>query len=89
MWGCPPVSTPTTPKPTRQRKLSFKEQHELDGMEAAILAVEARVTELETTLNDPNFYSTRAKEAASLATELDAAKAEVTRLYARWAELDK
>ncbi|MCG3149385.1 MAG: Energy-dependent translational throttle protein EttA [Verrucomicrobiae bacterium] len=85
----PPVSVPATPKPARQRKLSFKEQRELDGMEAAILTAESHVSEIETTLNDPNFYSTRAKEAASLALELEKAKAEVARLYARWAELDK
>ncbi|MEI6085189.1 MAG: ATP-binding cassette domain-containing protein [Verrucomicrobiota bacterium] len=90
----PPVTTPKEPapppaKPARTRKLSFKEQRELEGMEAAILDGETQVTEIETTLNDPNFYSTRAKETVSLAAELEKAKAQVARLYARWAELEK
>jgi len=74
-------------KPVRPRKLTFKEQRELEGMEAAILAAETRVQELETTLNDPAFHATRSREAQGLVAELDAAKAEVTRLYERWQEL--
>ena len=80
-----PVSTPAS----RPRKLSFKEQRELEGMEAAVLAAEKRVAELEQTLNEPGFYVTRAKEAPALVAELAAAKAEVSRLYARWADLDQ
>ena len=76
-------------RPARPRKLSFKEQRELDGMEAAILTAEARVAEFEKTLNDPGFYVTRAKEAPGLIAELNASKAEVSRLYARWSELEQ
>ena len=77
----------STPEPTRPGKLSFKEQRELNGMEAAILAAETRVQELETTLNDPEFHATRSREARGLVADLEAAKAEVTRLYDRWQEL--
>ncbi len=80
-----PVPTPTS----RPRKPSFKEQRELEGMEAAVLAAEARVAQLEQTLNEPGFYVTRAKEAPALVAEHAAAKDEVARLYARWAELDQ
>ena len=81
--------TPIAPRSTRPRKLTFKEQRELAGMEAGILTAETRVEELERTLGDPDFYATRAKEAAPLTAELEATKAEVIRLYARWAELDQ
>ena len=74
-------------KPARPRKLSFKEQRELAGMEAAILAAETRVQELETTLNDPEFHATRSREAHALIADLDAARAEVTQLYERWQDL--
>ncbi len=85
--SCEPEAA--APKPDRSRKLSFKEQRELAGMEAAILAAENRVTELEATLHDPGFYATRAKEAPALIADLEAAKAEVVRLYARWEELGR
>jgi ATP-binding cassette subfamily F protein uup len=79
---------PASPaRPQRPRKLGFKEQRELDGMEAAILAAEQRVQELETTLNDPEFHATRSREARQLIADLEAARAEVARLYDRWQEL--
>jgi ATP-binding cassette subfamily F protein uup len=77
-------SSVPSPKP---RKLSFKEQRELDGMEAAILSAETRIQELETTLNDPQFHATRSREAAGLVVELETAKTDVSRLYERWEEL--
>ena len=83
-----PIAVPIrTPEPVakpaaRARKLTFKEQRELTGMEATIQKVEARVTELEATLNDPNFYATRSKEASGLINELESAKTEShQRLY--------
>ncbi len=79
---------PAAAAPTRVRKLSFKEQRELDGMEAAVLAAENRVTEIQATLNDPTFYATRGGEASHLIDELEQTSAEITRLYARWAELE-
>ena len=78
---------PSAFKSARPRKLSFKEQRELEGMEGAILAVETRVRELETTLNDPQFHATRSRESHGLIADLEAAKAEVARLYERWQEL--
>ena len=56
-------------------------------MEAAILAAETRVQELESTLNDPEFHATRSREAHGLLADLEVARAEVTRLYERWQEL--
>jgi ATP-binding cassette subfamily F protein uup len=72
---------------SRPRKLTFKEQRELEGMEAAIVAAETRAHGLETTLNDPEFHATRSREAHGLVEELEAAKLEVTRLYDRWHDL--
>lgn len=86
----PPNSSKAEPvrKPsTSARKLTFKEQRELEGMEAAIHAAEAGVRSIEAQLNDPEFYVTRAAEAAQLAAQLEEFKAEVSRLYRRWEEL--
>jgi ATP-binding cassette subfamily F protein uup len=81
------ASTPSTPSSSKPRKLSFKEQREFEGMEAAILAAETRVQELETTLNDPQFHATRSRETPALIADLETAKTEVARLYERWEEL--
>jgi ATP-binding cassette subfamily F protein uup len=83
-----PTAT-ATPAPTPSaRKLSYREKQELDGMVAAIGAAEARVGELQATLNDPSIYKARAAEVPGLVAALDAARAEVERLYARWQELE-
>lgn len=76
-------------KSVRPRKLSFKEQRELEGMESAILAAEGQVAELEALLNDPAFYVKRAAEAPKLIADLDRVKREVAALYDRWHELDQ
>jgi ATP-binding cassette subfamily F protein uup len=82
-----PEPIPPPAKPLASRKLTFKEQRELDGIESSILAAEARVAELETTLNDPEFHATRSRDTRDLLADLELAKANVTRLYERWQEL--
>ena len=85
----PKPEVAAAPKPTKPRKLSFKEQRELEGMEAAILKAETLAHELETTLNDPDFHATRSRETPKLIQDLETAKADVARLYDRWHELEQ
>ncbi len=70
------------------RKLTFKEKQELAGIEAAITAAEQKVGDLEATLSDPTVFKDRPTEVQTLVGDLDAARAEVERLFARWQELD-
>jgi ATP-binding cassette subfamily F protein uup len=74
---------------SRQRKLSYREQRELEGIEAAIELAETRQGELEATLADPTLYATRGGEVPGLVTALEATRAEVERLYERWQELER
>jgi ATP-binding cassette subfamily F protein uup len=67
-------------------KLSYKDQRELDGMEAAIELAESKKSAIESKLHSPEVYA-NAAESAKLSFELDSAIAEVTRLYARWEQL--
>ncbi|MFN2425724.1 MAG: ABC-F family ATP-binding cassette domain-containing protein [Candidatus Binatia bacterium] len=72
----------------RARKLGYREQREWDEMESLILAAEERLTTAGARASDPSIASI-ADEVAARYRELDAAQAEVDRLYARWAELDE
>ncbi|QSQ16802.1 ABC-F family ATP-binding cassette domain-containing protein [Myxococcus landrumensis] len=78
------------PAPSKQArkagKLSYKDQRELDGMEATIEAAETRKASLEAQLADPAVYSNGSK-VADLQKDLDGAISEVDRLYVRWQEL--
>jgi hypothetical protein len=58
-------------------------------MEASITSAEQRVGALERTLQDPAVFKDRAAEVPALVVELDAARAAVEQLYARWEELSK
>lgn len=57
-------------------------------MEAAILAVEDRIAEIEALFGEPDFYTKHGSESAALQAALDEARAESARLYARWEELE-
>lgn len=74
--------------PAKARRLTFKEQRELEGMEAAILAAEEKVASIETQFADPDFHRKYGNKTADLTQELEAARGEAARLYARWAELE-
>ncbi|PYJ09450.1 MAG: ABC transporter [Verrucomicrobia bacterium] len=83
-----PVKTDASPRPAaKPRKLKWKEERELEGMEAAILAAENEVARIEALFAEPDFYVTHAADLAAFETKLRAARDEVARLYARWAEL--
>ncbi len=72
----------------KPRKLSYKEQKELDSMEDAIAAAEAEISRIEDIFSAPDFYTRYGSESSRLQAELDAAKAECARLYERWDELE-
>ena len=87
-----PLNLPSPPRggegsAGKARRRGYLEQREWDGMEAAILEAEAALAACRQAAEDPAIVS----DPAALETRhaaLDAAQAEVDRLYARWAELE-
>jgi ATP-binding cassette subfamily F protein uup len=79
--------TPSAPPPAARKKLSYNEQREFDGMEAAIAAAEKKAADLDARLNDPKLLADHAAYAKAC-DAAGAAHAEVARLYARWEELE-
>jgi ATP-binding cassette subfamily F protein uup len=80
----PKPAPAAAPAPKKPGKLTYKDQRELDGMEAAIEAAEVKKAGLEAELA---AAATDASELVRLSSELEKATAEVDRLYARWQEL--
>ena len=82
------LSRDAATKTAKPRKLSFKEARELEGMEAQIQAIEAEVARIEGLFIQPDFHRKHATQVNRLTDELEAAKENITKLYARWEELE-
>ena len=69
-------------------KLSFKQQKELEGMEALIEQAEERRVAAEAALVDPaNLSGPRVAQLPALQAAHDAISGEIEKLYLRWQEL--
>jgi ABC transport system ATP-binding/permease protein len=87
--AAPPVPAAATTEATKPRKLKWKEARELETIEATILEAELLVEKLEKAFVAPDAYLKPREELEALTAELEAARAGVTQLYARWEELEQ
>jgi ATP-binding cassette subfamily F protein uup len=71
-----------------KKKLSYKESRELEGMEQRIADAEQELHARQAALQDSDIVSDGPR-LHSASMELDEARKNVDRLYARWAELDR
>jgi ABC transport system ATP-binding/permease protein len=84
----PSDTTPGDPVVEKKpKKLSYKEQRELDSMEQSVLVAEGKLETAKIRTGDPAIASDPTALQTRFA-ELAAAQREVDRLYARWAELE-
>ncbi len=81
--GAPPA---LAPRP-RTKRLGYLDQREWEGMERAILDAESAAEACRRAAEDPGIAADPAALQARYAA-LEAARAEVARLYDRWAELE-
>ncbi len=81
-----PERAAESPRP-RVKRLGYREQREWEGMEQAILEAERAVEARQREVNDPAIVSDPTALQQRYAA-LEAARADVDRLYARWAELE-
>jgi ATP-binding cassette subfamily F protein uup len=86
--GAATSAQPAAAAARKPGKLSFKDQREYEGIEAAIQAAEARKAALEASMADPATYQKGGADWAKLRRDFDEATHEVERLYARWEALE-
>jgi ATP-binding cassette subfamily F protein uup len=70
------------------QKLSYKDQHELDGLPDRIAALEGEISGLNARLGAADFFKKDAEGFTSAAARLEAAKAELDAAEQRWVELE-
>lgn len=74
-------------KTSKEKKLSYKDQKELDELPAVIEKLEQRVNDFEQQLSQPDFYNDAAKSAEVL-SQFEFVKNELDSAYASWDELE-
>jgi len=85
----PKRASPTKPAaPGGKRKLSYKEQRELDSLPVRIEALEQQQSELECLLARPDFYQSAQEEIQRVTRQLSDIHSELEACYRRWGELD-
>jgi ABC transport system ATP-binding/permease protein len=75
-------------RPQRPRKLSYKEQKELDTLVDQISLLENEKQTMMRQLSDPKNYQQEGVEITTLAVRLDSIEQELAQAYDRWLELE-
>lgn len=81
-----PPQAPSAPKP---RKLSYREQRELDALPRAIEQLEAEQSALQARIAEPQFYRGAADDVATAVQRLEELGQQLQCSYDRWQELDE
>jgi ATP-binding cassette subfamily F protein uup len=79
----PVAATPATQK----RKLSFKDQHDLDRLPGEIAKLEAAIAAVAERLSDAGLYSRNPSEFQRLTAEADTLRAKLAATEERWLEV--
>jgi ATP-binding cassette subfamily F protein uup len=80
---------PPRPREARPRKLSYREQRELDGLPAEVDRLEGRQAELEAQTAQPDFYGGDHREVQATLDELAEVHRQLEALLERWTELEE
>ena len=83
-----PGLTRNDPPMPAKKKLSFKDQRELEQLPLRIESLEASIAQHGAAMNDPEFFKQHAKAITEVNDSVAKLQAELEKAYARWAELD-
>jgi len=84
-----PAASATRPGAERPRKLSFKEQRELQELPLRIQALEAEQTRLNADMNDPEFFRRDPSAMRAAPARLEAIESELLELLEKWEALEQ
>lgn len=75
-------------KPKRPKKLSYKDQRELENLPEKIEMLETEIQELTDTMSQPEFFQRERAAIVQLQQDLKSRNAELEACYQRWQELE-
>lgn len=81
--------TPKNNQPrNKSKKLSYKLQRELEALPVRLEELEAEIESLQTSVNDPSFFSKPVEETQPVLDKLSATEQELETAFERWEELE-
>ena len=80
---------PPAQKTKTKKKLSYKEQRELDSMDEQVMGLESKIERIETMFAEPDFFKKHGEQSTDLHNELTTLKKQLDISYSRWEELEK
>jgi ATP-binding cassette subfamily F protein uup len=84
-----PEKARPAPQPAdRPRRLTYKEQRELESLPGRIETLEAELDELHQTTADPTFYRQPPEEIVRIKARLQSLEKDIAEAYRRWEELE-
>ena len=86
--GAKAVVPPATRAAERRRRLSYKEQRELEELPARIEALEAEQAKLHAKMADGDFYRQSSEQISAAAERLETLNRELEQYYERWQSLE-
>jgi ABC transport system ATP-binding/permease protein len=82
------TALPEAKRYDKPRKLSYKEQRELESLPAKIERLESEQTVLHARMGEPDFYRLGSATITATMERMEAVKAELETCYERWQELE-
>jgi ATP-binding cassette subfamily F protein uup len=79
----------TLEAPKKKKKLSYKDQRELDAMPALLESLEQRQKDLETIMAEADFYQREHTEVQDVITQLAAVNEDMEKTFERWSALEE
>jgi ATP-binding cassette subfamily F protein uup len=76
------------PQKEKPRKLSFKEQKEIETLPQRIEELDAEHQQIIAAMADPAFYRNSGDKVSATKARLDALEKELAKVYQRWNELE-
>jgi ATP-binding cassette subfamily F protein uup len=80
--------TAPAPQKEKQRKLTFKEQKEIEALPKRIEELDAEQQQIIATMGDPAFYKESGAKVTSTKARLETVEKELAAAYKRWDELE-
>jgi ATP-binding cassette subfamily F protein uup len=84
-----PIKVTDKPKSSNKpKKLSYKDQRELDELPARLEQLEASIETIHTQMSDPEFFKQTVEITTDIQNQLTSLENELEQAYARWEELE-